>query len=85
MNRALHAWEAGNAGLVEDLLRRHLPVPGPNQTDLRRFEWYYLFRLCSRTLQTPTLEQSKFTVFSADGKMLASADNSTVKLWDAHS
>ena len=42
---AQQAWEAANVGRVRELLAGH--VPGPGQTDLRGFQWYYLWQLCS--------------------------------------
>ena len=54
MNVAQQAWEAANVARVLELLDRHRPKP--DQEDLRGFEWYYLWRLCQRSLTTPTLE-----------------------------
>jgi eukaryotic-like serine/threonine-protein kinase len=44
MNLAQHAWEAGGTEQVRELLEEHRPKPG--ESDLRGFEWYYLYRLC---------------------------------------
>ncbi|MHC4404644.1 MAG: WD40 domain-containing protein, partial [Planctomycetota bacterium] len=84
MNVAQQAWEAANAARVLDLLDRHRPEPG--QEDLRSFEWYYLWRLCQRSLMTPTLEDGSSVgciAFSSDGRTLASGGNpnNRVKLW----
>lgn len=43
MTLARHAWDTANVFRTVGLLQRHLP--GPKQTDLRGFEWYYLARL----------------------------------------
>ena len=50
MNLAQHAWEAGGIERVRELLEQHRPKPG--ETDLRGFEWYYLYRLCHAELLT---------------------------------
>ena len=51
MNLARQAWEEGNAQHAQSLLRAHLP--GRGETDLRGFEWRYLWRLCQ--------DESRFT------------------------
>src|SRR5439155_5998331 len=43
MNLAHNAWEAGGIGRVRELLQQLRPKP--EETDLRGFEWYYLYRL----------------------------------------
>lgn len=43
MTLARHAWDTANVNRMVALLKRHLP--GPMETDLRGFEWYYLARL----------------------------------------
>ena len=50
MNLAQHAWDAGSIGRVNELLEQHRPKPG--ETDLRGFEWHYLYRLCHSELLT---------------------------------
>ena len=50
MNLAQHAWDAGGAERVNELLEQHRPKPG--ETDLRGFEWHYLYRLCHGELLT---------------------------------
>jgi WD40 repeat protein len=54
-NLAMQAWEDANVDRVLRLLDRHRPEA--DQEDLRGFEWYYLWRLCSESLNTPTLEE----------------------------
>jgi WD40 repeat protein/serine/threonine protein kinase len=69
MERAQHAWEANNVGLVLELLQRHKERKRPGD-----FEWYYLWRLCQRSLLTPTIRTDSPTLavaLSPDGKTLA--------------
>jgi WD40 repeat protein len=91
MNVAQHAWEAGNIQRVQELLEEHRPKPG--ESDLRGFEWHYLYRLCHTEILT--LKGGAFGVaFSPDGKRLASGSGTydatknafvgvEVKVWDA--
>jgi WD40 repeat protein/serine/threonine protein kinase len=80
---AENAWRRGETRNVVDLLQRHRPKP--NETDLRHFEWHYLWRLCHGARLT--LPHSALWVgFSPDGRRIASVDNgNTVKVWDAQS
>ena len=72
---AQQAWEAANVGRVRELIARHFP--GPGQTDLRGFQWYYLWRLCEQIRKVPTLSRSQrrsiwSLAFSPDSETLAS-------------
>ena len=72
---AQQAWRDGNLGRVRELLDE--TRPGPSQTDLRGFEWYYLRRLADHEPQTfrhPT--QVRKIAFSPDGQFLAAAGES---------
>src|SRR5262245_22887695 len=45
MNLAMQAWRGGEVPRVLELLEGQRP--GPDDDDLRGFEWYYLWRLCN--------------------------------------
>jgi WD40 repeat protein/serine/threonine protein kinase len=78
MNLAHNAWEAGGPERVRELLEQHRPKAG--ETDLRGFEWYYLYRVCHAELLT--LEGHTGSVqsmaYSPDGKRLAGGG----RVWD---
>lgn len=73
MNVANQAWEQNHVDSVLDLLKRHIPRP-EHRDDLRGFEWYYLWRLCQRTVTTRSATFPKkvnAVAYSPDGRTLA--------------
>ena len=82
---ASQAIQNENFGLARRTLEQLRPKPG--ETDLRGFEWRYLWNLC-RGDQIATLTGHKLTVtcaaFSPDGKWLATgSQDGEVKIWNA--
>src|SRR5262249_3787270 len=82
MNLAQQAWEGANTARVLELLEGQIPKPG--ETDLRGFEWYYLWKLCHSDLLTLQHQKTIYSVaISPDGKTLAGAGvDGAVKMWD---
>jgi WD40 repeat protein len=56
MHAATKAWDDSDVGRVLEILERNRPAPG--QPDLRRFEWYYLWRQCQPSLAVPTFQHA---------------------------
>jgi WD40 repeat protein len=84
MHSAMAAWEQSNVGRTLELLERHRPLPG--QTDLRGFEWHYLWRQCQDNRLKVTINESSFVrgvAFSHDGRMLATGNLQGVHLWNS--
>ena len=93
MNLAHNAWEAASIGRRQELVEQHRPKA--RETDLRGFEWYYLFRLCHAELLTFKGHTDRVwsVAYSPDGKRLASGGGrlrlagqppgpGEVKVWD---
>jgi WD40 repeat protein/serine/threonine protein kinase len=78
MNLAQHALDARNIGRSEELLELHRPKPG--ETDLRSFEWHYLYGMSHAAL---VMSHGSCIAYSPDGKRLASGASDEVKVWDA--
>ena len=88
-NLAHQVWSDGDlehARLLLESLR-----PEPNQTDLRGFEWRYLWQLFQDESQLTLPTYSGDTVgmfardlvsFSADGSKLAIAEGEAIRVWD---
>jgi WD40 repeat protein/predicted Ser/Thr protein kinase len=76
------AWEEGDLARAQRLLTAYRP--GLNWSDLRGFEWRYLWKLCqdeSRQTFAQFTNRVEGIAFSADGSTLAAASGNTVTLW----
>ncbi len=81
MNLAMHDWDSNSIDRMKTLLRHHVPKKG--EVDLRRFEWYYLWKLCHTERTTLKLPNYGGAVaFSPDGKLLAIGTSGAVQLRD---
>jgi serine/threonine protein kinase len=95
LNLLQAAWEANNTSRVLELLQA--TRPGPDEKDLRGFEWYYWDRLCHAEVRTmkfdfgpPSLQpRGDVVAFSANGDRCAAlalsgsgTSNVRVKVWD---
>ena len=86
MNLALRRWEDGNRAQAFQLVEQHQPQGG---TDLRGFEWRYLWRLCRGNYEFAFPRHDQIVgniVFSPKGQWCATyAWNNTLRIWDAAS
>jgi len=89
MNLAYRTWEEGNLARAQELIEANRPAVG--QSDLRTFEWRYLWKLCqdeSRLSYTnswphdPELVSLGPVALSSDGRTLVAAAGTKLKLLD---
>jgi WD40 repeat protein/serine/threonine protein kinase len=83
MHAAMKAWDDGDVGHLVEVLNRHRPADG--QEDLRRFEWFYLWRQCQSSLDAPALKHDAgitSLAVSPDGQLLAvGTDGYSITVW----
>jgi len=92
MNLAQRALEADEVGLAVSLLNKHRPGPGAQlgmrnaESDLRHWEWRYLWRLCQPDMSFSLRRDSDpvgAVAVSRDGRLLAvQTGGDKVTLWD---
>ena len=83
MQLAQAAWRDGNVPRVIELLEEQLPKAG--EPDLRRFEWYYLWRVSHSALLTLQHEDEvRCLTFSPDSSLIATAclDRKAITVWN---
>ena len=83
INLAQQVFEEGDVGRVNELLDSLRPKEG--QSDLRGFEWYYLWRLChsARANLVGHPAPVRTLAFSPDGSTVATAgDEPIIRLWN---
>ncbi len=84
MNLAQQAIKVGNLGYARALLDGHRPAPG--RTDVRGFEWRYLWEAARGDNLATLRGHSRVVVsiaLSPDGKtILSGSQDGTVRLWD---
>jgi WD40 repeat protein/predicted Ser/Thr protein kinase len=84
MNNVLQAWKEGQLKRAEDLLSAYIPKPG--RSDLRGFEWRYLWKLCQdeslHTIQCGTNDQVWRLVSSPGQSFVAACGQNAVRLLD---
>jgi WD40 repeat protein len=87
MNLVHQVWQEGDSQRAKALLRAHIPKPG--QSDVRGFEWRYLWKLCqqddSQSISTNFERGVAGLACSSDGKSLAVASGQTLKVLEVAS
>lgn len=82
MHQAAQAWRIANISELDDLLAR--TMPGPDEEDLRGFEWFYFKRLREKNGEAMTIRHAAeiwAVACSPDNRLLAiGGDDGVVKL-----
>jgi len=84
---AKKAYESTNLPGMVEYLKADLPAAASPASDLRGFEWYYLWRLGHSGTATEVLHDDsvRSVAFSPDGKWIATGNAKGVTLWSAAS